>query len=115
MRKERDKVLKEYVRLNEALSSAEDDALVIRRKVDHMIDREDSYRVEERVAEELSGLGAVQAPSGVEFDFSEAFFPELGGGPLTFWAGSFAGEEPEGWQPFVETVTADASVGNNSQ
>ena len=50
--------------------------------------RDDEMETEQLLAACLDERGSLVVPSGLEFDFSASVFPELGGGPVTFWAGS---------------------------
>lgn len=66
------------------------------RKLEHeaedRLTRDDEMEAEQLLASCLDERGSLVAPSGLEFDFSESAFPELGGGPMTFWAGSYVDE-----------------------
>lgn len=57
------------------------------------LDRDRAMEVEESLIANHMGRDLPVATSGLEFDFSKVSFPELDGGPTTFWGGSFA-EEP---------------------
>lgn len=54
--------------------------------------RDAEMETEQLLAACLDERGSLVVPSGLEFDFSESAFPELGGGPVTFWAGSYVDE-----------------------
>ena len=62
--------------------------------------RDEFQQLEDELAEEMSEVVAsrdsvlsdrvFEGPSGLEYDFSQVPFPELGGGPGVFWAGAVA-------------------------
>lgn len=56
--------------------------------------RDDLMEAERSLVSCRSDADLVVVPSGLEVDFSEAIFPEGGGGPVTWWAGSFADDIP---------------------
>lgn len=67
---------------------------VVRREAEGRLARDRAMEAEESLAGNAAGRESLVAPSGLEFDFSEAMFPEMGGGPMTFWAGSFEPSSP---------------------
>ena len=50
--------------------------------------RDELLEMEEILASGSSGPD-LSLPSGLDFDFSDVPYPEDGGGPVSFWAGSF--------------------------
>lgn len=62
-------------------------------KAESRLDQDCAIEVEESLITNYAGRKSLVATSGLKFDFSKVFFPELAGSPTTFWGGSFA-EEP---------------------
>ena len=56
--------------------------------------RDEIMEAEEVAASCNAGRDSIVVPSGLELNFSEDPFPELGGGPVTFWGGSFVDDNP---------------------
>lgn len=56
----------------------------------------------------LEARAVISAPSGLDFDFSQDPFPRLGGGPVTFWGGSYA--EADGHYPDLGIAGTAAGV-----
>lgn len=91
------KLSNEYRRIRKEIARLKTDASKLKRDMrkieDHAEDllvRDDQMEMEQMLSECLDGRDSIVVPSGLEFDFSEAYFPELGGGPVTFWGGSYA-------------------------
>lgn len=63
---------------------------VVRREAEDRLHRDRLMEAEERVVANGDARSSLTAPSGLEFDFSDSYFPESGGGPMSFWAGSYS-------------------------
>ncbi|KAL9057673.1 MAG: hypothetical protein Q9162_002147 [Coniocarpon cinnabarinum] len=66
----------------------------LRRKAGEKLDREALLEHEEWLAS-MSGGEVIEAPSGLQVDFTEDPYPELGGGPVTWWGGEFVTDIPD--------------------
>ena len=88
----------------------------IRSGAEDSLSRDDTLQVEEDLAELVSscleGRSSIVAPSGLEMDFGDVPFPELGGGPGTFWAGSFTADGPV--QPSTSVVDTGGGLAGYS-
>ena len=93
------KLRKEIARLKTEASKVKKEMRKARGDAEDQLVRDELLEAEEAIAACNVGRGDIVAPSGLEFDFGDDPFPELGGGPLTFWGGSFAddtsGEAPD--------------------
>ena len=52
--------------------------------------RDELMEVEELFAATANNPGVIRASDGFDIDFSEAYYPRLGHGPVPFWGGSYA-------------------------
>jgi len=83
------RIRKEIARLKTEASRLKRDMRKLETEAEDRLVRDEEMETEQLLASCLDERGSLVVPSGLEFDFSESAFPELGGGPMTFWAGSF--------------------------
>lgn len=87
------RIRKEIARLKTEASRLKRDMRKLETEAEDRLVRDEEMEAEELLASCLDGRDSLVVPSGLEFDFSETAFPELGGGPMTFWAGGYADED----------------------
>jgi cell division protein FtsB len=85
---------KEIARLKAAASKLKRNMRKLEAEAEDRLERDDLMAAEEEAVSCARGRESIVAPSGLEFDLSEAPFSELGGGPGMFWAGDFVDDNP---------------------
>lgn len=89
------RVRKEIARLKLEASKLKKDMRRVEDEAEDRLVRDDQMELEQIVASCLSGRDSIVVPSGLEMDLSEAYFPELGGGPTSYWHGDFVDDVPD--------------------